>query len=134
VEWPITKKKISSILIIVGVIITTLCSCQASQDHITTNSPTETKNHPSGSHTSKNQVNVVVTLDLGKQVMLDEVVTIGTDISAIEALQEVAEIDNIYGGGFVASINGVRSGYTTVHTSKEDWFYYINGIRRTPVP
>jgi len=46
----------------------------------------------------------------------------------MDALKQVAEVETAYGGGFVNAINGVHSGYTGGHTSREDWFISINGI------
>jgi len=51
-----------------------------------------------------------------------------TDISALDALKSVADIETKYGGGFVNSINGIRSSYTGIGDLKEDWLFYVNGI------
>jgi len=32
-------------------------------------------------------------------------------------------------GGFVNSIEGVASGYTSGKGSRADWFYFVNGIQ-----
>jgi hypothetical protein len=71
---------------------------------------------------------VVITRNFGSQLMLDEFVEIDSGTSAMDALRQIAEIETAYGGGFVNAINGVRSGYTQNHASKEDWFISINGI------
>lgn len=81
-----------------------------------------------GSTEEQAQARVIVTVDFGSQVMLDELVTISADTNAMEALQQVAEIETAYGGGFVNAINSTHSGYSDGHASKEDWFISVNGI------
>jgi len=69
-------------------------------------------------------VRVVVTQNFGRDLMLDETIEVPTGASALEALQQVADVETAYGGGFVNTINGVRSQYP----AQEDWLFYINGI------
>jgi hypothetical protein len=69
-------------------------------------------------------VRIVATEDFGSRVVLDERATLPPGTSAMEALQQVADIETRYGGGFVNAINGVRSQFPT----KDDWFIYANGI------
>jgi len=131
---PSITRLITGLLVIGCVVVATLCGCQAqpAPEPTPTSVPVEPSDstgypqqvQPGGSR----QARVVVTRDFGSQVMLDELVTVGNDTSAMEALREVAEIETAYGGGFVNAINGVRSGYSGSHTSKEDWFVYFNGI------
>lgn len=47
------------------------------------------------------------------------------DRSAVQLLDEYATIDTTYSGGFVTSINGIRSIHGKV---SKDWFYYVNGV------
>jgi hypothetical protein len=61
-------------------------------------------------------------------MLLDEMVIMEKGANAMEALQQAADIETAYGGGFVNSINGLRSGYTDGHEKKEDWFVFFNGI------
>ena len=74
------------------------------------------------------QARVIVTRDFGKQLLLDEAVQVAPDSSAMSFLQSVATIETSYGGGFVNSINGIRSGYSNGHRSRDDWFISVNGI------
>lgn len=71
---------------------------------------------------------VAVTRDFGNELIIEETVLIGRDTNAMEALMSVVEVDTAYGGGFVNAINGLESGYSGSHASKEDWFIYFNGI------
>lgn len=67
---------------------------------------------------------VVVTSDFGRKLMLKQRVPINESTNAMEALQESAQIETAYGGGFVKSINGLTSNAS----GHQDWFFYINGI------
>lgn len=69
-------------------------------------------------------VRVVVTQNFGRDLMLEETIRIPSGTSALEALQQVADVETAYGGGFVNAINEVRSQYP----AQEDWFFYVNGI------
>ncbi len=74
-------------------------------------------------------VTVTITQDFGRELMLGETREVLPDTSAMAALMEVAEVETVYGGGFVNAINGVRSGYAGSQKTKKDWFFYINGIQ-----
>lgn len=71
---------------------------------------------------------VVITKNFGKDVLLVSEAETPLGSSAMDALRQVAEIETAYGGGFVVSINGLRSTYSGGQGSKQDWLYYINGI------
>ena len=73
-------------------------------------------------------VRVVATQNFGQELMFDETLEVPQRTSAMEALQQVADIETTYGGGFVNAIDGVRSGYTGSHEAKKDWFICANGI------
>jgi len=63
-----------------------------------------------------------VTHDRGADVVLDEAVPAG--LSAIQALEQHADVETRYGGRFVQAIEGVEGGLERRH----DWFYFLNGI------
>jgi hypothetical protein len=67
-------------------------------------------------------------MDFGTRTLLDTVVAINSDTTALDALEAVAEVGTAYGGGFVQSINGVGSSSAAGTSSKADWFYYVNGF------
>ena len=73
-------------------------------------------------------VRAVATRNFGQELIFDEMVKIQEGTSALDTVMQVAEVETSYGGGFVDSINGIRSGYTRGKSAKEDWFFYINGI------
>ena len=102
-------------------LISLLCGCSSqaqSEDENTAN------NEP-----AKAQVTVVVTQDFGKEFILEEVVGIEADTTALAALQMVAEVKTRYGGRFVNAINGIGSEHEGANGGKKDWFIYINGIQ-----
>lgn len=62
-----------------------------------------------------------VTRDRGAHVMLVRRVPSG--LTAMQALDRVADISTRYSGKYVQSINGVAGSLT----SQRDWFYFVNG-------
>ncbi len=70
---------------------------------------------------------ILVTTGFGTDIVLDVVVPVTQDLSAMEALQKVADVDTSYGGGFVSGINGIGAGVSG-RSAKLDWFYSINGF------
>jgi len=71
------------------------------------------------------KVTITITKDFGKELLLEETITIAPDVSALEASKQIAEIETKYGGGFVSSINNVSSSYPK---TQYDWFFYVNGF------
>lgn len=102
-------KRIGLLALIALLFIVALCAC----------SP-----QASGGSGADITVGVVVTQNFGQELMLDETIEVAAGTSAMEALQQVADVEVAYGGGFVNAINGVRSKYPT----HEDWFFYVNGL------
>jgi hypothetical protein len=69
---------------------------------------------------------LTVTRDYGTEVMISRTVDGLTEsTTAMRVLDEAAEIETRYGGGFVQSLDGV-AGSTGARSS--DWFYFVNGI------
>ncbi len=81
-----------------------------------------------GDSRDASQIRVVVTKNFGQELMLDKLIVIGEGTNALDALKQVAQVETAYGGGFVSSINGINSKYTTGQASQEDWFFYMNGV------
>jgi uncharacterized protein DUF4430 len=69
----------------------------------------------------KGQASLWVTRDRGARVLLVESVPAG--LTAMQALQRVADVKTRYGGRFVQSINGIAGNVT----AQRDWFYFVNG-------
>ena len=64
---------------------------------------------------------VWVTRDRGAKVLL--VRTVPAGLTAMQALDRVADVDTRYGGRFVQAIDGIESSVTR----RRDWFYFVNG-------
>jgi hypothetical protein len=94
--------------------ITVLCACSTR--------PLEKDNNLS-------TVRVIATENFGQGLMFDVTLEVLPGTSAMAALMKVAEVETAYGGGFVNSINGVRSTFTGKENIKADWFIYVNGIQ-----
>ncbi|MDI3535273.1 MAG: hypothetical protein PWQ82_1638 [Thermosediminibacterales bacterium] len=84
--------------------------------------------------TSSNEpasVKLWVTKDFGNKTIYENEVDIKPNQTVMDLLKQNLDIETSYGGGFVNSINGLKSGYTGVfgkQRRKMDWFYYVNGI------
>jgi Domain of unknown function (DUF4430) len=63
-----------------------------------------------------------VTRDRGANVLV--VRTVPAGLTAMQALDRVADIETAYGGRYVQSINGIDGSMSSQH----DWFYFVNGI------
>lgn len=74
-------------------------------------------------------VRVVVTRDFGRQVLLDATIEVAPGCSSLAALEQVTDVTTAYGGGFVDSINGLRSQYSGGQAEQYDWLVYFNGIQ-----
>jgi hypothetical protein len=78
---------------------------------------------------SGTKVCLIVTKDFGNKVLYNKVLPYIQDQSVMELMNENLEIKTAYNGGFINSINGLKSGYTETNSKiKSDWFYYINGF------
>lgn len=73
-------------------------------------------------------VQVAVTSDFGRAVLVEESVETEPGTTALDALKMVADIETKYGGRFVQTINGISSEFDRDGRSQMDWFLYINGI------
>jgi hypothetical protein len=62
-----------------------------------------------------------ITRDRGSEVILDRQVPAG--LTAMQALDRVADIETRYGGRYVQAINGIKGSLG----NRRDWFYFING-------
>ena len=62
-----------------------------------------------------------ITRDRGAHVLLQK--TVPSGLTAMQALDRVADIDTRYGGRFVQAVNGVKGSLS----AQRDWFYFING-------
>lgn len=69
-------------------------------------------------------VRILVTQNMGTTITLDENVTLQDEITVMELLQSVTDVETAHDGAFVVSIDGEKNGYPE---EKTDWFYHING-------
>ncbi len=65
---------------------------------------------------------VWVTRDRGAQVLVQKTVPAG--LTAMQALDRVADVETRYGGRFVQAVNGVEGNAG----AQRDWFYFVNGV------
>ncbi len=86
------------------------------------------------SQNTDNTVGIVklqVTKDFAQETIFAKNLKIDSSKSVMNILQDNLQVDTAYGGSFINSINGMKSGYTNTSGDKKqkmDWFYYVNGI------
>ena len=73
-------------------------------------------------------VTIIATENFGTSILFDEEIIIESGESAMDVLHKVATVTTTYGGGYVGSINGIKSQYNSENGKKKDWLYYINGM------
>ncbi len=79
-----------------------------------------------GAGDQEGNAELVVTRDYGSGVLVSRTVDrLSQSSTAMRLLDESAEVETRYGGGFVQSIDGI-SGSAGERSS--DWFYFVNGI------
>ncbi len=71
---------------------------------------------------------LVVSADFGKNTIFDETVDINYAVTALDLLKNNLSVGTAYGGGFITSIEGIKSGYLNQPVQRKDWFLYVNGI------
>ncbi|PWK13779.1 DUF4430 domain-containing protein [Tumebacillus permanentifrigoris] len=83
-----------------------------------------------GSATPAGQFELSVTEYFGSNGIFKQGVSYSAEQSLLDTMRDHLEIETAYGGGYVNSINGTKSGYTDKSfftRKKRDWFYYVNG-------
>jgi hypothetical protein len=75
-----------------------------------------------GASQEKGNATLWVTRDRGARVLM--VKTIPAGLTAMQALDRVADIETTYGGRYVQSIDGIEGNLS----ARRDWFYFVNGI------
>lgn len=75
---------------------------------------------------SQQSVELTVSRDNGKSVILKKKVNIRQQDTAYDILARNAVVETQYGGGFVKSINKISS--ARIKGKTFDWFYFVNGV------
>lgn len=73
------------------------------------------------------ELRITVCRDFGSEILKDVRLEVRNDSSAMRALQEVAEVETAYGGGFIKAVDGLASRFGDISQDKMDWFFYVNG-------
>ena len=71
-------------------------------------------------------VQVIVTQNYGEEIILDEDTNVKPKENVLDGLKQVADVTFNYGGGFVESINGIKSTFAGGLGGENDWFFYVN--------
>ncbi len=82
-----------------------------------------------GAGDPKGNVELTVTRDFGVEKIAEyKKVPIKDGDTVLRAMERRLDVETAYGGGFINSIEGLKSDYTGSRRSRRDWFFYINGI------
>lgn len=74
-------------------------------------------------------IEILVSKDFGQDRLSNKQINFEEGQTVLDVLNEHHEIETAYGGGFINSIDGLKSGFTNQkNREKIDWFYYVNGI------
>lgn len=101
----------------IALFVTLISGCRTSASR-------ETRSAESGG-----RVTLSVTRDFGLRTLDSKSVPVPASPTVMAVLAKNAKVKTAYGGGFIDSINGLASGYTGTGGSKNDWFYYVNGVQ-----
>ena len=87
---------------------------------------------PSTTKASLGSFTLIVSLYHGADVLARKTVPIVSGESLMQYMQEYFQVSTAYGGGFIVSINGIKSEWTGVPDSQRkpvDWFLYVNNVQ-----
>ena len=78
--------------------------------------------------TQTDHVRVVVTIEFGAEQLVDQTLLLEPEMTALDALRRVADVETAYGGAFVEAIEGVGADGEQGDAGRGDWFYFMNGF------
>ncbi|MDD2472348.1 MAG: DUF4430 domain-containing protein [Dehalococcoidales bacterium] len=73
-------------------------------------------------------IRLIVGTDYGREVLFNEEVTVRKGETCLDILADKLDVGTAYGGGFITSIEGIKSGYLKYPVERKDWFLYVNGF------
>lgn len=80
-----------------------------------------------GAGSQEGSATLVVSRDYGREILIDEKLDDLTESeTAMRVLDESADIETRYGGGFVQTVEGLSGG--TENGRTVDWFFSVNGV------
>lgn len=88
----------------------------------------EPEAQPAPAAGDEKKVALWVTRDFGRKSILNKTVALQKNWSVFDVLETSTRVTTAHGGGFIESINGIKSGSGGFGGEKRDWFYYVNGI------
>ncbi len=90
--------------------------------------PCSEKVQPLGVDNKVGTVKLLVTRNFGSQILFQETVKVEENWTIMDLLKAKMKVETRYGGGFIDSINGLKSSSAGLSGEMQDWFYYVNGI------
>lgn len=73
------------------------------------------------------EVNLIVSKNFGEEVIFSSKVEFEEGLSVMDILVDNLDVETAYSGGFVNSIEGIKSTFKEDPKNPKDWFYYIDG-------
>ncbi len=117
----VMSKKIYYFILLLTIVLA-VCACAKAP------LPGTVADSASSDSTGNTEVRIIATQNFGKELLFDKTVPVSGNIDALQALNEAAEVETAYGGGFVNGIGNINSKYQGIKSVPMDWFFYINGI------
>jgi hypothetical protein len=90
--------------------------------------PPEQSRNISESRNSSATVKLIISRDFGQRIILQETADIVNGGTVMDLLADRTKVETSYGGGFIASINGLKNSSAGLNGQMQDWFYFVNGI------
>ncbi|MBN1289957.1 MAG: DUF4430 domain-containing protein [Actinobacteria bacterium] len=79
----------------------------------------------SASEDAPGKAELAVTREFGSETLADMNVPVNSGDTVMDILMKSVRVETSYGGGFITSIEGLKSTMDT--GGSDDWFYYVNG-------
>ncbi len=77
---------------------------------------------------SSQDIEILITKDFGREKLVVEKVAYQENMTVMDVLTAVTEVETAYGGSYVKSIKGIEMDNGGISGLRKDWFYYLNGI------
>ncbi len=74
------------------------------------------------------EIRLWITRDYGQEAILQQAAILEPGSTLMDLMQAKCTLKTKYGGGFIDSINGLKSSAALLSGGREDWFYYVIGI------
>ncbi|MEA1961912.1 MAG: DUF4430 domain-containing protein [Bacillota bacterium] len=74
------------------------------------------------------RASLLVTQNFGNHIIFNKKVPIDDKSYVLDILKANLDVETKYDGGFISSINGLKTQGSVMNGERGDWFYYVNGV------